>query len=219
MSKKMMLLALSAISAALLVVPAAASAGGYTVHPGGKATSSIHGGAGYLSTVGGDTINCTTTTGSAAYNAAGTGGTMTLLFHGCNAFGFSCNSTSPAQPAGTIETTPLTFTNVLLDHNKKLGVTVTGTSGVLAHISCPFTTITVTGSILGEVENLACNAPTTKTINLAFRSNPHGVPQYTKVTETNAAEQLTSTKNGTPSAAAMNTTGTATFAEAIGPTC
>ena len=222
MSKKMMLLALAAVSVAMFSLPAAASAGGYTVHPGGQAFA-ITGVPGYWSTVGGDTINCNSKTGGGAYNAAGTGGTLQFTFHGCTAFGFSCNSSNPAQPAGTIQTTPLTFSNVFLNHQKKLGFTIgpSTVGGALAHISCPFTTITWTGSVLGEVENLTCNAATTKTIALNFerKEAKHGIQKFNKVTETGVEEHLTLTKNGAPSTMAWTSTETMNFVTAVGPTC
>ncbi|HKO37141.1 MAG TPA: hypothetical protein VJU14_02095 [Solirubrobacterales bacterium] len=150
MSKKMMLLALSAISAAMLAVPAFASAlpAHLSVNPG---NFTLHGGASALSRVGGGGTTGTTTTGTGKFENTTTG-TVTLTFHGVkDPFGGSCNS--PGQPAGTVVTTTLPFHLVMLGAHKA-GLLITSAAGNhFVSYTCIFVpNIVVGGNPPGEGE-------------------------------------------------------------------
>ncbi|HKO37140.1 MAG TPA: hypothetical protein VJU14_02090 [Solirubrobacterales bacterium] len=150
MSKKMMLLALSAISAAMLAVPAFASAlpAHLSVNPG---NFTIHGGASTLSRVGGGGTTGTTTTGTGKFENTTTG-TVTLTFHGVkDPFGGSCNSTG--QAAGTVATTTLPFHLVMLGTHKP-GLLITSAAGNhFVTYNCLFIgSVAVSGNPAGEGE-------------------------------------------------------------------
>src|SRR5690242_12313534 len=104
MSKKMMMLALAAVSAAMFALPAVASAGSPTVDMSTKNTHfTIAGGHAELR-AGTDKITCTSVTGTGEWSqqTSATTGTVQFIFHGCieknSGFNFSCGS------SGTITT-------------------------------------------------------------------------------------------------------------------
>jgi hypothetical protein len=118
MSKKMMALAFAC--AALFALPATASA--QTAHLSATTTFSVTGSGGTLTSTSGTSINCTSTTGSGTFSTT-TSGSVSLLFHGCNAFGFPC--TSPGHSSGTI-TTSNSFNGIMVSAG-----TSTGKAGIL----------------------------------------------------------------------------------------
>jgi hypothetical protein len=196
--KKLVLLALAAVSAVMLVVPALASAGEWEMDPAGWAFNITSVGNTVLKTNNNETVTCTSSTGSGAYNAGSkTTGTIQLLFHGCkeSIFGTSCSS--EGQASGTIATTAgLTFTNVYLKPVKTTpGVTIRGIGAEehFATFTCAggSVKIKVTGTILGDSEN-GCNSAAEEQ-KIVFESIEHGVQRYTRVTEdvTNPIEDLT----------------------------
>src|SRR4051794_19954612 len=115
MSKKLMMLALAAVSAAMFALPAAASAGSWHLEKtAGGATGpelAITGGASTLTTLENFlTVKSTGMTGTAIFNEnSTTTGTIPggLKFTGVTSLGFPC--TSEGQAAGTVLTTPLAF--------------------------------------------------------------------------------------------------------------
>src|SRR5690348_459389 len=101
MSKKMMMLALAAVSAALFAMPAVASAGEWDTENSlgqvvtgqeftiSKVTNPV------LESANGDRVTCTGLTGSGKYDVGSSKtGTITLDFTGCteNTFGTTCQS-------------------------------------------------------------------------------------------------------------------------------
>lgn len=99
MGKKMMVLALAVISAALFAMPAIAAAQSW--HLDSAASFTVAGSGGTLTWENRVAITCNSTTGTGAFSTT-TEGTATLVFTGCKdpVFGFTC--TSPGQPTGTI---------------------------------------------------------------------------------------------------------------------
>jgi hypothetical protein len=97
MSRKMMVLALTVVSAAFFALPAVASAQSWHI---AQATSfSVTGSGGTLTPTSGANVTCTSTTGSGSFSTT-TGGTVRVVFHGCTSFGLGC--TTPGQTSGTI---------------------------------------------------------------------------------------------------------------------
>jgi hypothetical protein len=206
--KKIMLLALAAVSAVLFVVPASASAGVWDIEPANglyPLTFNIHGGTAELKTTGGTSVHCTSVSGTGSY-ADKTTGTINLTFHGCKAFGFNCNSTG--APAGTIVTTALPFHNVHLEPNKtKPGILITPNGTHFASFTCFIVGVTVSGNgVLGEVTSPACGA-TSNTAVVKFASTAPGVQLWKQVTTAGTVYNL---KKGEENAS-QDATGTITF--------
>jgi hypothetical protein len=216
MSKKMMLLALAAVSAAMFAMPAVASA--TPNHISATTAFTVHGPAGALNTTteSTKTVTCTTMTGSGAFTTT-TGGTLSLTWHGCQTlvFGFpvSCTSTSPAGgSSGTITTTPLTFDLITTD-KKEAGVEPNGilvtppAGGQFAHFECAGVQTTVEGpGIIGTITKPCVDPnPTNKAVLHFNPVSAHGEQEHRLYTGN--AYHLKS--NG--ETAAMNQTADITF--------
>lgn len=210
MSKKMILLALAAVSAAMFALPAVASA--TPNHLNATSTFTVHGPEGNLSTTDGKTVTCTTTTGSGNFSTT-TGGSLNLIFHGCSTvvlgFKVSCTSTEPAGgTSGTIKTTTLGFDLITPDAGGN-GILVTPpASAAFAHFACAGVNFTVEGNgIIGTLLSPACNASsTTATVDFNRAAGiQHGHQEHRLYTGT--SYDLTS--GG--STAAMDTHATITF--------
>jgi hypothetical protein len=223
MNRKILLSALAAVSAAVLVVPATASAyiplhlepmAANTLVP---VTTPAGAPAPFLSalnTNGGatSTVICNSVTGNATFDAGGTTGTLNLTFGGsCNTGGVSCRSTAPNEPAGNIQTTTLPFELVTLP-GKLPGVLVTpNADGSFAHILCAIVAFTVTGNgVIGTIENVKCDE-TKATADVSFEQASHGIQKHTKVEGT---ETIYSLKKGAEHAAQV-ATARLTFANPI----
>jgi hypothetical protein len=216
--KKMLLLALAAISA-LLALPAFASANpGVHVVPKPEGAFSVHGGASTLTRTDGNSTTGTTTTGTGTFENTTTG-TVKLTFHGVKAMGFSCGSTTEghAESSGTVTTTSLPFHLLTLD-NGKPGILLTpGPTNHWATFRCGFgfVNIVVRGNgILGEITNPACEA-NSNTATLKF-SGAAGV--QTPLTMTGTKYTLESSLNGGAlTQSAMNAEAKITFAGGATP--
>ncbi len=146
------------------------------------------------------TVTCTAEQGIGAYNAGSkTTGTIELTLNGCKESVFGANCNSAGQPAGSITTTKMTFTNTYLTDNKTTpGITIRGTGSEehYATFSCAggLVQVVVRGTVLGDSE-LECNTET-KEHKFVFESVAHGVQKYMQVTGTGSTEDLTVTMNG-----------------------
>lgn len=183
MNKKMMLLALSVVSAALFALPAVASA--TPAHINAPEAFTISG----TETVtleqdDGLKVEChasTSVTGSGNFENTTTG-TIQLLFHGCTSSGINCNS--EGQPSGTITTTVLPFHLVTL--SGKGGVLITSNNGHFATFNCTiFVKKEVTGNgVLGTITSPECGKAS-KTAAISFAQGATGSqlhPTYTGTT-------------------------------------
>lgn len=191
MSKRMLLVALSAISAALFVLPAAASATPVhldTIPPNGF---TIHGPEGNLSTTSGATIKCTTATGGGVFTTTTTG-TVSLTFDHCftTILGstVTCTSTTPAEVAGSgnISTTDnLVFHLITPDpQGNKPGILITPPAGSaqFAHFTCAGIQQTVEGKgVIGTFIEPPCNTAS-NSMTLAFERVKHGEQKHLKYT-------------------------------------
>ncbi|HWO82411.1 MAG TPA: hypothetical protein VNM38_01310 [Solirubrobacterales bacterium] len=213
MSKKMMLLALAAVSAVMFVLPAAASAN-WGVTPGNaKFTGS--GGSGSLFAAGEPTITCAgPNTGTGQYDGSGTTGSATLHFTKCTAefLGITVPcSTKTTEPESETISTSGTFHNVTITGGKR-GTLFTAATTV---IKCKniANTITVTGSIIGEVDAPAGCPVVTKTLETTFLVS--GGSQVHKTTDGHATEYDLSatTAGGSAVTGALQATAKDTFTE------
>jgi hypothetical protein len=208
--KKSLLLALAVVSAAMLAVPALASA--QTAHIDVAENFTIAGGASTLNETGGLTLTGTGVTGSGTFTNTTTG-TATLKFSGVteSIFGTKCGSTAQghAENTGVVTTTDLTFHLIMLATNKP-GVLLTpnAETGVFAHFRCLGIEKTVTGSgIIGTITSPACGvASKTATVSIRKATNGHQEHKlYTGVTY-----DLHSNSSGNPTAS-MDFPGGVTF--------
>jgi hypothetical protein len=231
MSKKIMMLALAAVSAALFAMPAVASAGEWDADGAAGQTFSVTKITNPELRAGETTVKCTGLTGSGTYTTDTTGN-ITLDFTGCTdgTFGTACTSTGAAS--GTIAVTNKQFHNVIIgnagDNKTPLGVLITGNSGATTDFttfSCGFglVTVTVTGSIIGEVEPVECNKAAS-TFNLNFQPTVAGgsIQKYQQVTtEGTKFDLLSDIPSGGDSTttSAQSGTGQIHFPKAVTPTC
>ena len=197
MNKKIMLLALAAVSAVVFALPATASAliplHLKTAPLGAQPIDDVTPGNPTLTTAG-VKIECNTFTGSATFDdTGGTTGKISLSFsNNCkeSIFGTSCNS--PGKAAGTIETTSLPFHLVTLANNKP-GVLVTPSAdGSFAHVECFFGGIkfTVSGNgLVGTITQPACGGKS-KDATIDFNATAAGVQEHTTVAGTPTVYRL-----------------------------
>jgi hypothetical protein len=230
MTKKIILLALAAISAAMFALPAVASAGEWSLDPaGGKFPVSFNLSSSTTTTLTTDDgsglkVTCSTATGSGKQVTSTTSEEVTLTFSGCkeNLFGSSCTSTG--QTSGTIKTTDLVGHNVILEKGppEVRGVLLTPNAGHFATFDClGFFHIVVGGNgIIGEM-----TAPTTcgavaNTATVKYESPTTGTQKWTQVTTTGTKFNLTSSVNsGAAATASQDGTGTVNYAENMTFTC
>lgn len=211
MSKKMMLFALSVVSAALFALPAVASA--TPAHIEGLADSAftVHAKEGSLSTTSNETVFCATTTGSGELETSTTG-SLNLEFHGCKAktiFGDITCTTHPSS-SGTILAKGLTFHLFSPGKSGEKGtilVTQNDETKEYASFTCGGLNKTVEGTgLVGTVLAPDCDTES-ETATLDFNATAHGVKSHATITGTT----YTFTSNGTT--AAMDTTATVSFNE------
>jgi hypothetical protein len=194
MSKKLMLLALAAVSAAMFALPAMASAATWDLNtaPAGEFTVTTST-APVLSNTNNELVECTSSSGSGKYTTASSG-TLKLVFHGCKTPTFFNAACSSGATSGTIETTTeLPFSNVYLDAaHTKLGVTIKGKGEEehFASFTCAgFISFKVTGTILGEVEK-TCTSPSTTQFPLTFTKTSNGHQTWKQVEGAGSIEDL-----------------------------
>ncbi len=200
MNKKMMLLALAAVSAAMFALPAMASAGTWHFEKAGGIKVNTFTGTGGVSewtTTNGLTLKATSTTVHGEFETTTTG-TITLTFHGfVGLFGVHC--TTAGQPTGTVVSTKLTFHLVHLEPAKnKPGILITPnhTTGNFLHFECGGVKQTWAGNgLLGELvaPSPPCGAETTAPEFKFQRSTTLGLGHqtWTQVTTTGTVYDLT----------------------------
>jgi hypothetical protein len=215
MSKKLMMLALAAVSAAMFALPAVASAGNWHLEKAtGGATGpelAVTGGASTLSTSGNFlTVKGTGMSGTAKFNEnSTTTGVITaesngvkggLKFTGVTSLGFPCNSTGQVVNSGIVLTTPLAF------HLEKIetetpGLLVTPNGGGaepnhFASFSCAGIPSVVRGNgVFGDVTN-KCSEETEKGTAVFQTTGVNGVQKYKQVTTTGTSYSLEASTNG-----------------------
>ena len=208
--KKSLLLALAAVSAALLAVPAFASA--QTAHIDVAEGFTFSGGASTLNETGGLTIKGTGISGSGTFTNTTTG-TATIAFTGVteSIFGTKCGSTAQGhtESSGVVTTTELTFHLIMLATNKPgILLTPNASTGVFAHFKCLGIEKTVTGNgIIGTITAPACGVAS-KTATASFLKATAGHQEH-KV-YTGVTYDLHTNSSGNPTAS-MDVPGGATL--------
>jgi len=180
MSKKTILLALAAVSAAMLALPALASAQSW--HLDSTTSFSVSGSGGTATFTEGGSVSCSSTTGSGTFSTT-TAGSVSLTLHGCTGpFGFAC--TSPGQSSGTI-TTSASFDGIMVTSSaseKKAGVLFTPTQSAeptpglkqFVEISCLGISIKMFGKgMIGTISSPACGVASS-TVTVVFSSSSTG---------------------------------------------
>jgi hypothetical protein len=218
MSKKLMLLAAGAFAAlAFAALPTIASASEMTFdcETGATCSGKIAGGAAALANdkSPGETVSCTSVTGTTSGTSGSSTQTVQLRFHGCketiSGFNFSCNSAG--EPTGTITT------NVMTGHGITVTANNTATAGILltganvTFVCAAFLTKTVTGNIIGTFTNPQCGTfASSHEIN--FSATSHG--QQADKTYTGTSYDLISGPHGTDTTTSSQTgEGTITYTE------
>jgi hypothetical protein len=209
MSKKMMLLAAGVLAAlAFTALPSIASAGEFnaTCSSGATCTGTVQStGHATLESSGGLQVTCTSVTGSTSQTNNSSTGSANLVFHGCteSVFGTSCGT------GGTITANSMVSHLVYLEHDKSVkGILLTNAN---VTFSCfgGFVKKTVTGSIIGEIENPSCGvAKTHHTINFEAGATT-GSQKWTKITTTGTVYDLISNNHAGGAYETSSQTGTA----------
>jgi hypothetical protein len=229
MTKKIMLLAMAAVSAAMLALPGTALAveEDIPLHllnptPASAVIDDVNAVNPTLTTVGGTKIECGTFSGNATFEAGGTTGHMELTFGSatepCTSSGLKCNSNPTNVGAGIITTTELPFHLVTLEPSAgvvKPGVLVTpNADGSFAHIECAggLVKFTVTGNgVLGTITEPPCGS-SGNMATVKFTTSGNGVQADKKVAGTAVEYTL---KKGTENAG-QTAEGTLTMKDSSG---
>jgi hypothetical protein len=197
MSKKIMVLTLSMVCAAMFALPAAVSASLSHISNGTETfTLSGKDHPAQLSSTSGTTISCTEVGGSGKFETTTTGTVQLTFGPTCTTilFGVTDHCQSLAQGAphnfatstGIVRSTTLPFHLVTEDSGHQAILLTPNASGAFAHWECEtiFGNIefTITGNgLLGEITTPACGNRG-KTMTIDFISPAHGLQALTKVT-------------------------------------
>jgi hypothetical protein len=218
MSKKTTLLALAAVSAAVCVLPAAASANWGVTEVNAEFNGT--GGSASLFAAGEPTITCAgPNTSSGKYNNLGTTGTMDLHFTKCGTtivFRFPCSTTE--KPSSETISTKGTFHNVTITEANRRGVLLTPEPIVIKCESVG-NSITVAGFVIGEVTGIKQSNPCvavpgvqTFGINFGTTGSPRTQVHKTTFGHNTEYDLSATTAGGSPVTAALEATLTNTFA-------
>jgi hypothetical protein len=219
MSKKIMLLALAAVTAAMFAMPAAASATFESLHMSPTPAKLHVKGVGHMTlrSDGGQNFTCNGVSGTATPEAGGTTGTLVLTFgpHCTGPTGETCVGTNPAAPSGSITTTTLPYHLVTLK-GKSAGILITPANGAFAHLNCnvfgfPVQTTWQGNGFLGTITAPACGAlSSTATLSLSSVEAQTTTQLHRQVAGTTEATIWSLSKGGNPAAVEAHATLTAT---------
>lgn len=201
MSKKLMLLAAGALTAlAFAALPAVSSAGEFEAHCENAATctGTIAPAAGTtieLENDKGQRIRCTELSGETSFTTTTKTGTATLDFGNCREqetiFHFSCNT--PGKPTGTILVENLLYHVVNLNDPPEANTPGIAFTDVTTTFTCAgFEDKTVTGNILGHIENPCKENSLTTKVSFEAAASPTGTQKYEQITKTGGFLDLTS---------------------------
>jgi hypothetical protein len=215
MNKKMMLLALAAVSAAMFALPAVASAGAPEVECGGVVCGNFtaHGGTGTLASTNGLAVECTGNTAEGKYETKTTG-SIKLVFTGCRdeIFNVPCSNTATS---GKIETTVLSFHSIYTTDNKTTpGTLVTPNGTHFATFTCGFKFEVTGNGIIGSLTSPACGKAS-KSYTLSFTQASKGHQTHKQITGTGTIYDL----NTNGSTSSQVSVGTVTFGSEATLTC
>jgi len=172
-------------------------------------SGAVSGGSFALANTNGETISCSSLGGTAETAPESTVGTVVLVFNGCREhvtfFTFTCSNTGTN---GKIETNELASEIVdLKDGETTPGVLLTGVNVTFNCVG--FSKKSVTGSILGHVEDPDCNTYQ-PSHSFVFEQTSHGHQKYNQATTTGATLDLSSSADNGGAFSTTSLTGTAT---------
>jgi len=197
MNKKLMHLAAGALAAvALAALPAMASAGEFSADckSGANCSGKISGGVAELENKKGERIKCTTFEGTANVSHATSTGQVSLILTDCREqvsfFKFFCNNTGTA---GKIETGSHQTHLIYIEPNEATpGILITSLN---VTFNCEgFEKKTVTGNLIGHIENPNCNQYK-PSHQVEFARNGIGVQTYWTITTAKAGYYPSSNKD------------------------
>jgi hypothetical protein len=231
MSKMIKLLALAAISGAILALPAAASAGEWKLDSAsGKFPQSftLSFGGTTLTTDGSSLkVSCNGLTGSGEYENSTTAKNVRLSLFGCteNLFGSAC--TTAGQSTGTIETTVMTGHNVIIENLNPpyRGILFTPNAGHFATFTCGGGLVKDVVSGNGVIAQLTipafCNSKAISgSLSFASTAAAAGTQKWTQITTAGTKFDLTSSQNGGAAAtSSLDSAGSMSFLEEQTFTC
>jgi len=193
MSKKMMLLALAAVSAAMFALPAAASAD--ELHFANVTTFTGHAPEGSL-TGDGKKITCETTHVTGSFDAGSTTtGKIHLDFTGCHVtvLGFTVKCRTVGSALDNTITTEGTFHLITTENTPTIGKPAILVTPNTTELSCAGQITIVHGTVIGTITSPACGGKS-KTMGLSFTAT--GESQNDK-SYTGKTVNLTTTTNST----------------------
>jgi hypothetical protein len=184
--KKIILLALAAISAAIFVLPATAMAiTPLHVVPKPESAKTVHG-VGSATLTGPQDITCVSHSGTATFSTTTTG-TFQQTFKECKAGIRRC--TTSGQAVGTIKTNVLPFelgtVEDSITHAGGPGILVTPGPGGFASFTCEgeFPTTVAGNGLIGTITKPACGS-SSKEATIEFSSSSHSVQTHKTVVGT-----------------------------------
>jgi hypothetical protein len=216
MGKKLVLLALAVVSAALFALPAIASAA--EIHLDTATTFTGTGGAGSLVAEGEPTITCESTdANNGVINAGGTTGSMVLVFTGCHTsvFGFTakCHTTGSALD-NTIASGGTWHIFKSFAVAPDILVTANPTEVICAGISSTY----VEGNIIGTITSPKCGESSNK-MSLSFSATGSTQNHLAYTGKNYDLLARTGGSGGTARTAGLNSTATLTSNVAGTLTC
>jgi len=213
MNKKLMLLAAGALAAvALAALPAMASAGEFSADckSGANCSGKISGGEAEIENNKGERVKCTGTEGTANVSHGTSTGQVNLIFTNCREqvtiFKFTCTNTATA---GKIETGSLQTHLIYIEPQEKTpGFLITSLN---VTFNCAgWAKMTVTGSLIGHIENPNCGS-FKPSHQVEFARNGIGEQTYWTITTTGAGYYPISNKDIGDTYLESSITATGTF--------
>jgi uncharacterized membrane protein len=209
--KKSMLLATVVAALVFSSLPSLASAGEFIAdcETGPTCSYTVAGGAAAFGGTSGETTSCTGVSGNGTVTSGSSTGTVTLIFTGCREtvtfFRFSCSNTSTA---GKVETTALVTHNIYIDPSSSTpGVLLTGVN--VTYNCAGFAKRTVTGNIIGHIENPNCGT-FQASHKVTFEAPSHGQQKYKQITTTGTMFDLIRNDDTEGEYETLSATGTGT---------
>jgi hypothetical protein len=222
-----MLLVITGISAAVLALPALASAGEWEIDSenGALPTFTSTGGITAMTSYGFGSffpIECTKSTSSGKYTSRTTA-VVTVTFTGCLEGGFPC--TTSGQSSETIKTTELVAHNIMIESTSQVlggtpGLLITPNSGHFATFDCGSFHFVIAGNgIIGYISAPRCGAAFQKVGGVVFRRVSEGIQHYKQVTTTGTLFDLSTTDSIGTFTTAWDSAWTLTFNQGVKATC
>jgi hypothetical protein len=209
MNRKLLSLALAAVSATMFALPAVASA--EFIHVDKTGAFTVSGGAGTLTRVDGNNLSGAGVTGTGSF-ATTTTGKVNLTFTGVKATSLGVHCQTKGTPTGVIHTTELEFHLITVTKDVP-GVLITPNAGHFATFECAGAETKVTGAgILGVITSPVCGGKSVEAA-LSFASEKAGTQKHT--TWTGSTYDLETTIFGVKATSSVDMTATVKFTDGV----